>query len=471
MKTISFKNLSISGKIFFVHFILIVPVFLALGSWQMVIMKKELKSKTIERFLKDARVAMDFLDYTMYDAAISVQSFADSPIFKNHFSRQEITERLEKWKNRYGYDSVSYFDSRRIRIADTDNIGLGQKHPLEGFWHEVFAGNLSVGSDFRIGPVRKISTLFFASPIKESGKVTGAVVARCDFSKFEHIIKSIKDDRIHVNLIDRKGRIIYSTYFRGVKNRMTDEVTEFLSVKEALKGGDGSILEYHPQDKKKYLSVYVQENGFRNFTGNSWKMILSIEKGELYKPLRKTAVEMLIVFFAGLALLIAAEYYVSRLITKPVKKLIKTMRSISGGNLGERAETGSGDEIGFLASSFNKMADKLHGTIVSKENLSCELKKANEHLAAETQQLEVMNEELKASEEELLVTNEDIKAKQENLEVLYEKLKTVNTELERFNKLAVGRELKMSELKKKIKRLEAKLKKTPERDDGRNDAR
>ncbi len=466
MKRISFKNLSISGKIFFVHFIFIVPVFLALGSWQIRVMKKKLMETTTERFLKDARVATDFMNYTMYNTAINVQSFAESPIFKNNFSPSEITERMQKWKNQYGYDSISYFDSRRIRIADTGNIGLGKKHPLEGFWYDVLAGNLSAGSDFRIGPVRKIPTLFFASPIKSADRVTGAVVARCDFSKFEHIVKSIKDDRIHVNLIDRKGRIIYSTYFQREKVHMTGEVTKLPSVKEALKGGEGSVLEYHQHDKKKYLSVYVQESGFRNFAGNGWKMILSIEKAELYKPLRKTAGKMLIVFFAGLTLLIMAEYYVSRLITKPVKKLMETMGRITDGNLKERAETGSGDEIGFLASSFNKMADKLHDIIISKEQLSSELKKANEHLAAESQQLEVMNEELKASEEELLVTNEDIKAKQENMEVLYGKLKAVNTELERFNKLAVDRELKMAELKKKIKGLETKLKKTPKQAGG-----
>ena len=214
----------------------------------------------------------------------------------------------------------------------------------------------------------------------------------------------------------------------------------------------------------------MQENGFSDFAGNGWKMILSIEKAELYKPLRKTAGNMLIIFLAGLTLLIMAEYYVSRLITKPVKKLMVTIRSIAAGNLEERAETGSGDEIGFLAFSFNKMADKLRDIIISKEKLSGELKKSNEHLAAESQQLEVMNEELKASEEELLVTNEDIKAKQENLETLYGKLQAVNKELARFNKLAVDRELKMAELKKKIKRLETKLKKIQKQEGGGNDA-
>jgi len=470
MKKISFNNLSISGKIFFVHFVIVVPVFLALGAWQIRIMKKNLKKETIERFLKDARIAMDFIDCTIYDAAISVQSFTESPVFKKNYSPSEITARMKTWKNRYGYDSISYFDSRRIRLADTGDIGLGKKHPLEGFWHEVLAGNLSSGSDSRIGPVRKIPTLFFASPIKSSGKVTGAGVARCNFDKFDHIIKSIKDDRIHVNLIDRKGRIIYSTYSQWEKKRMTGEAGKLLSMKEALKGGEGSVSEYHRHDKKKYLSVYVQENGFSDFAGNGWKMILSIEKAELYKPLRKTAGNMLIIFLAGLTLLIMAEYYVSRLITKPVKKLMVTIRSIAAGNLEERAETGSGDEIGFLAFSFNKMADKLRDIIISKEKLSGELKKSNEHLAAESQQLEVMNEELKASEEELLVTNEDIKAKQENLETLYGQLQAVNKELARFNKLAVDRELKMAELKKKIKRLETKLKKIQKQEGGGNDA-
>ncbi|MDO9513382.1 MAG: hypothetical protein Q7J59_02070, partial [Elusimicrobiota bacterium] len=76
----------------------------------------------------------------------------------------------------------------------------------------------------------------------------------------------------------------------------------------------------------------------------------------------------------------------------------------------------------------------------------------------------------KSSEEELLVTNEDIKAKQENLETLYGKLQTANKELERFNQLAVDRELKMAELKKYIKKLETKMKKIQEQGGSGNDA-
>ncbi|MDO9514293.1 MAG: hypothetical protein Q7J59_06800, partial [Elusimicrobiota bacterium] len=93
MKKISFKNMSISGKMFFIHFILIVPLFVALGSWQIRVIKKELTEISIERFLKDARVAMDFMDYTMYNTVTSVQSFAESPVFKMNYSPSEMTLR------------------------------------------------------------------------------------------------------------------------------------------------------------------------------------------------------------------------------------------------------------------------------------------------------------------------------------------------------------------------------------------
>ena len=92
-------------------------------------------------------------------------------------------------------------------------------------------------------------------------------------------------------------------------------------------------------------------------------------------------------------------------ITQPIKDLFKIVKTIAEGDLSKRAEVKSMDEIGRLASSFNEMADNL----------------------------------------------------QESYKTVEDKVEQRTKQLEELNKKMVGRELKMIELKKEIKKQEKSL--------------
>ena len=95
----------------------------------------------------------------------------------------------------------------------------------------------------------------------------------------------------------------------------------------------------------------------------------------------------------------------------PLIKIAAVAQEVARGNLGARAPVKTQDEIGRLAETFNRMLD---GINQSNEKLS----KSNQKIS-------------------------------ESARVLSEKV----AELERFKKMTVGRELKMVEMKKKIKEL------------------
>jgi signal transduction histidine kinase len=80
------------------------------------------------------------------------------------------------------------------------------------------------------------------------------------------------------------------------------------------------------------------------------------------------------IFALGLFLigLMAAMLFVpiSRIITDRIKKLRQSALTISEGNLSHRAEIGRQDEIGELAQSFNRMAEKLETMIVNAKELT-----------------------------------------------------------------------------------------------------
>ena len=118
-------------------------------------------------------------------------------------------------------------------------------------------------------------------------------------------------------------------------------------------------------------------------------------------------------------LYIALGLSLSHNISNPILKLKKAAAEIYNGNYKISADVSSKDEIGDLADIFNVM----------------------------TKSLKYSRKELKDYSKTL-----EVKVKQRTKE-----LESKNKELEKFNKLAVGRELKMIELRKKIKELEEKV--------------
>ncbi|MFH1287721.1 MAG: HAMP domain-containing protein [bacterium] len=153
--------------------------------------------------------------------------------------------------------------------------------------------------------------------------------------------------------------------------------------------------------------------------------------------------------------------FITRSITKPVTLLKNTSLELGKGNLSARAEIKSKDEIGELAGSFNKMAQDLKTSRKEIEDYSRILEKK---VAERTEELRHTNEELETTNEELRQTNEELESLAEELRVANEAAQKARQlaekkadDFERFNKVAVGREIKMKELKIKIAELEKKL--------------
>jgi len=131
-------------------------------------------------------------------------------------------------------------------------------------------------------------------------------------------------------------------------------------------------------------------------------------------------------------------FFASRII-KPLFELLQAAKEVGEGNLDVKIKIPTKDEIGQLAEEFNQMIKKLKE---SRETLEDEKKVLEIRVKARTRELEELAKTL------------DEKVKERTKE-LQERI----SELEKFHRLTVGREIKMVELKNRIKMLEEELKK------------
>lgn len=171
---------------------------------------------------------------------------------------------------------------------------------------------------------------------------------------------------------------------------------------------------------------------------------------------------MLIVFLIGMASVAVLGFFAVNIITVPIIKLKNGVVEISKGKLDVRVEIKSKDEMGELAASFNKMAEDLKK---SKQEIGDYNKNLEKKVIERTEELRASNEELASINNKLIQANENLYASAKELRVTNEETQKIRESIEKkalqfekFNKIAVSRELKMRELKEKIAELEGKLK-------------
>ena len=103
--------------------------------------------------------------------------------------------------------------------------------------------------------------------------------------------------------------------------------------------------------------------------GEGWHVVVSLDKEEALVFAQQTS-ELIVFLGVIFTLLIAVvAMFLGKMITQPLVKLTNAIKNIGRGDFDITADVVSHDEIGLLASSFNKMAINLKETMVSRDAL------------------------------------------------------------------------------------------------------
>ena len=106
---------------------------------------------------------------------------------------------------------------------------------------------------------------------------------------------------------------------------------------------------------------------FAGITPLGWYVFAEQPVGEAFAPIYALLQRTLVLLLAGLAFAVLASLYVARRMVKPIEAIRAGAAQIAHGNLGERIDVKTGDELELLADEFNNMAHQLDESYSSLE--------------------------------------------------------------------------------------------------------
>ena len=236
-----------------------------------------------------------------------------------------------------------------------------------------------------------------------------------------------------------------------VASNATEEIGTLTGIENTISYEQGRVVTKTlllPDNIKVFSAITPIRVGGQRVGTYDIRLSLETEEKTIAQRQKEVALTILISIVIIITILF---FLLSKMVILPIAEIKKGLEMIGQGQLSWRITPRSQDEIGDLARGVNEMSEKLEGSYYGLE------KKIAERTKELQEARSVLEIKVRARTQELKDLAESLeKQVEERTKELQEKME----ELEKFNRLAVGRELKMIELKEEIKELKEKLGKT-----------
>ena len=427
---------------------IVVTSFLAISNFARII-----QTETVEELKLLTINLMDKLSGQMFERLADIKLLSTSTLFNNpNVTLAEKVDYLREIERAVkAYASISIYNADGIKIGDTRSLLLGSnesqkpffKHAIQGedYYDRVPMKSQSVGQ----------YVIHFAEPLYDKqDKISGVIVTRYSIHKINDVFKQVQQVQqqsrelgsvstpYQIDLVSNEGIVIYSNH--DPKSILKRNVTN-LEIFKLLKNTSSS-----PSDNKRLVfstiedqfgqkNIFVgaqQGNGYLDYKGSGWFLILGANYEEVYAPLQNLINQVLVSASVILATAIVIAFFFAEKISKPITGLKRVAQDLMLGQYDTKIEFKSSDELGELATSFESMRKNVNDVNKNLNSLvterTIELQNANEGLHAKELQLEKANDELIRRDIELEAVNEELRktdrAKEEFISMVGHELKT-----------------------------------------------
>lgn len=237
------------------------------------------------------------------------------------------------------------------------------------------------------GPVyfRRESEPYMTLSLAGTRRDAGVSIAEVNLKLIWDVVSRIKvGERGQAYVVDARGRLIAHPDISLVL-RNTD-MTRLAQVQAAQRGTAASEDEIPTATDLQGRTVL---SAFAPVAPLGWTVFVELPVGEAYQPLMASIQRSALVLLAALCLAAIAGIFLARRMVVPIQALRTGAARIGRGDLSQRIEVKTGDELEALADQFNDMAGRLKESYTGLEN---KVEQRTQELAQSVRELRALGE-------------------------------------------------------------------------------
>jgi signal transduction histidine kinase/CheY-like chemotaxis protein len=270
---------------------------------------------------------------------------------------QRKLEYLKLLRQAPAITEVTWLDGsgkERLRISRIvmDRVDAHADHADRPYYREVGPGKHYYSDVY----FRKETEPYVTIARPAGGASGGVIVAEVNLKFVWDVITQIKVGRLGLAfVVDSNGTLIAHPDINLVLqktslNRLSHVVAASQSQRMAEAGEAHFVRNLEGQE---VLSAHAPVTGLR------WNVFVELPRSEAFEPLVAFIYRGVLVLLAGVAVSVAASIVLARRMVRPIRALQAGAQGIGAGQLDQRIDVRTGDEIEALANQFNTMAEQL----------------------------------------------------------------------------------------------------------------
>jgi len=430
----------------------------------------EIKSQAGTRFMDAAVNMADKIDRNLFERYGDVQAFGLNRIVQdqeNWYKQDDsnpIVHAMNQYVATYGiYYMTVLVDTSGKVIAVNNKDANGRGINTAGIYNHNFsntrwfqalanrqyttsmpfsaAGNTSATGTFiedlhvdnmvkSAYPNNDALTLGFSAPVYKDGKVIAYWTNRAKFSLVEEIFqqtyKELEGDGYpgaEMTLLDSEGKIIidYDPRTRGttdIVHDLSNVIMKFnlaqkgvTAAQAAVAGKTGHEYAFHARKKITQAAGFTHLKGALGYPGMNWSVLVRVPENEAAPWLAAIQRNIVLILVGCAAIAAFIGLFVGRNVIASILPVVRVATRAADGDLRDRVEVKTRDEIGQMGTAFNQMLDQLNEMVaqvkdgaVSISSGAVQIAEGNTSLSQRTEEQASSLEETASSMEEMTGT-------------------------------------------------------------------
>lgn len=310
--------------------------------------KEAVREEVLSNISNQSKQSVENIERFIFSRLNDVKMAAKNPYFSApNISSEDLNARLKELEELSDlYNSFSYFDMNRIRIADSKSESIGLQHSNSSFWAKLSKDETVM--DIAISESSGQTVINFASKVygRSSDEPTGVLLGTVRIDEIYRLMNDLSlggngARKLNINWVNSDGILLFSSVTpEGV---LREKISKFNLISSANKPGVNIV-----ETDDEFLFI-TKDSGYLNYEGSDWKLVLSINKNDALLPATNLQSNLILAVVGSFILALIISLFAANGFVKPIARLSKAVEEIGKGNFKTKILVESKDEIGDLA--------------------------------------------------------------------------------------------------------------------------